>query len=458
MINNETSSLNYLTQWLESYLNFEKCPKKNIFWLNTMQYLCNRFNNPQNSYNSIHIAGSKGKGSVSSYIANILEQAGYNTGLYTSPHILNFSERIGKAQNTFSEEIYERTVKEMIPLVDSIIPDNLPNQREATWFELVTLFAFLVFKNNNCQWGVFETGMGGRLDATNVILPKVSVISTIELEHTEFLGDTLEKIAFEKAGIIKPNIPVISTKQKDAVSPVLRKVAEQNNSEIYFIDELLKNSTYKIENNKSKIHLEFTKFFNRPIETTLNFLGEFQLYNAAIAALACKIAIPEIDEHTIELGLSKAFLPGRFEIIPRNDKKQIPQLVMDGAHTVDSITLTLKTFRQLFPSSNHLLFACAYDKNMTEMSKLFFKNKFSKIIITKPGLEKESNLPFLHKTIIELNEMQKEKANISSFENPEIAIKTAFQNAYLDNDVLLICGSFYLVAEVKKVLKKFLSD
>ena len=226
------SSLEYFNEWLDSFLNFEKMPKKNIFWLETMKYLCERFNNPQNSYKTYHIAGSKGKGSVSSYIANILSSAGYKTGLYTSPHILNFSERIGSNAGPFSEEVYEKTVKELVHLVDSIIPENLPNEREATWFELVTLFAFLTFKNADCSHCVFETGMGGRLDATNVISPEVTIITPIELEHTEFLGDTLEKIAKEKAGIIKENIPVVSFYQKPEVKTILENIAKEKNCKI----------------------------------------------------------------------------------------------------------------------------------------------------------------------------------------------------------------------------------
>ena len=242
------TSLEYFNEWLDSFLNFEKMPKKNIFWLDTMNYLCNRFDNPQKEYKAYHIAGSKGKGSVSSYISNILSSAGYNTGLYTSPHILNFSERIRCANNPFPEEIYEQTVKQIVPLVDSIIPENLPNQREATWFELVTLFAFLTFKNAGCTHCVFETGMGGRLDATNVINPEICIITPIELEHTEFLGDTLEKIATEKAGIIKENVPVISFNQKPEVKKVLIEKANEKNCKIYFLDEFLKSYNYEINN------------------------------------------------------------------------------------------------------------------------------------------------------------------------------------------------------------------
>ena len=449
----EKSSLEYFNEWLDSFLNFEKMPKKNIFWLETMKYLCDRFNNPQNSYKTYHIAGSKGKGSVSSYIANILSSSGYKTGLYTSPHILNFSERIGSNSGPFSEEVYEKTVKEIVHLVDSIIPENLPNQRDATWFELVTLFAFLTFKNADCSHCVFETGLGGRLDATNVISPEVTIITPIELEHTEFLGDTLEKIAKEKAGIIKQNIPVVSFNQKPEAKVILEEVAKEKNCDIYFLDDFLDSYTYKIENEKSVVELNFKKLFSRPIKTSLNFLGEFQVLNCAVATFACKLVNPEITEEQIELGLSKAFLPGRFEIINKDENKKIPKLILDGAHTKDSLNFTFNTFKSLYNSKANLLFACASDKNMDEMTKLFFEDNVKSLVLTKPGFEKGSNLPYLAECTKKLNEENNNSIDLKIIENPKDAILKSFELAYQKDEPLLICGSFYLLAEVKALLQ-----
>ena len=153
-------------------------------------------------------------------------------------------------------------------------PENLPLNRSATWFELVTLYAFLCFKENNCDWTVIETGLGGRLDSTNIIYPKACVIMPIELEHPEFLGDTIEKIAYEKAGIIKEGIPVFIAKQKKEAKKVIKKVATEKNAPIYFYDEFLKNYKYKIVDKKSKVKLIFNKkyknLFPRPINLKLN--------------------------------------------------------------------------------------------------------------------------------------------------------------------------------------------
>ena len=164
----EKSAIQCLEEWLDSYLNFERTPKKGIFWLDTIKYLCERFENPQQSYKSVHIAGSKGKGSVSTMLSSIIKEHIGSCGLYTSPHILSLAERITNNQSFFDEKIYEEALKELIYKTESIIPENLPNNREITWFELVTLYGFLCFRKANLSWAVFETGLGGRLDSTNI--------------------------------------------------------------------------------------------------------------------------------------------------------------------------------------------------------------------------------------------------------------------------------------------------
>ena len=142
----EKSSIQCLEEWLDSYLNFERTPKKGIFWLDTVHFLCNRFNNPEKSYKSVHIAGSKGKGSVSTMLSSIIKEYKGNCGLYTSPHILSLAERITDSQSLLDEKIYENALKELICRVESIIPEQLPNQREITWFELITFYSFLCFR------------------------------------------------------------------------------------------------------------------------------------------------------------------------------------------------------------------------------------------------------------------------------------------------------------------------
>lgn len=444
-------AIDVFQDWLDEYLNFERNPKKEIFWLDTIDFLCKRFDNPQDFAPCVHVAGSKGKGSVSRMISCILEEAGYNVGVYSSPHIMDFRERISKPLEFLPEEIYEQTVKEMQPAIDSIIPEDLPAGRPLTWFELVTLYAFLCFRNAKVDWSVYEVGMGGRLDATNVLRPKICCITPIELEHTEFLGNTIEKIAAEKAGIIKNCTPVIIAPQlKESVKIVLREKAITRHAPYYFVEELISSSFYKFNEKTKKmtVHLE-SGIFNRPIETEMILLGKMQAQNAAMAAITAKKLYPNLDEAIIERGLAKAKLPGRFEIIEKIPSyNNIPALILDGAHTLNSIKLTIDTFNKLYGEKKvNLLFACAADKDVEDIAKIF-KYRFDHIFVTRPGDKKESDL---NKEIKAFNDAE---LNFTADPDYEKMIKKALEQSAENGSILLITGSFYLIAEAKAFLEK----
>lgn len=444
------NSIEYFTDWLESYLNFERQPQKNIFWLDTIDYLCKRFNNPQDYAPCIHVAGSKGKGSVSRMISCILDEAGYNVGVYTSPHITDFRERITTPTGFFEEKIYEDAVRELIPNIEAIIPENLPAERPITWFELVTLYSFLCFRLAKVDWSVFEVGLGGRLDSTNIIRPKLCCLTPIELEHTEFLGDTLEKIAAEKAGIIKNCTPVvISRQQSEMVKIIFREKAITKHAPYFFVDDYIKNITtsYDSENKKMKVRFE-GEIFNRPIETNLSLIGDMQAENAAMAALAVRKLLPNLSEDIIEKGLAKAVLPGRFEVVGNvKGYEGIPELVLDGAHTLNSIKFTLNTFKKLYEGKKvNLLFACAADKDIKDIS-IQFKDKFDNVFVTKPGNIKKSDIN------AEIQAFKNAGINFTAEKDYKKAISIALQKSAEDGAILLVTGSFYLLAEVKKILE-----
>ena len=238
----------YFKNWLDSFLNFEKLPTKDIFWLDTIEWLCGKFNNPQESAPCVHVAGSKGKGSVSRMISSILTASGKKTGLYTSPHIKDFYERVSINGALMDKALYESCALELQKKVDALKNGSLPSNRQITWFELVTVYAFLCFRAAKTDANVFEVGLGGRLDATNIVRPKIAVINTIELEHTEFLGDTLEKIAAEKAGIIKENTPVLCAEPTSpGVRAAFEEAARQKNASLYFAYELCDALEYSYE-------------------------------------------------------------------------------------------------------------------------------------------------------------------------------------------------------------------
>ena len=443
-------AIDVFVDWLDNYLNFERQPQKNIFWLDTIDYLCKRFDNPQDAAPCVHVAGSKGKGSVSRLIASILEEAGNSVGIYTSPHITDFRERITTPHGFFDEDIYEKAIKELVPTVESIIPENLPAERPITWFELVTLYAFLVFRQAKTDWSVFEVGMGGRLDSTNIIRPKICCITPIELEHTEFLGDTLEKIAAEKAGIIKNCTPVvIAPQQSDSVKIVLREKALTRHAPFYFVDELIGHSFYSFneERKTMKIHLE-SEIFTRPIETEMAMLGRMQAQNAAQAVITVKKLFPNMSEDIIERGLAKAKLPGRFEIVENiKGYEGLPAVILDGAHTVNSIRLTIDTLNKLYGTKKvNLLFGCAADKDVKDIANLF-KHRFQHIYLTKPGSVKESDIDAASDAF--------KAAELDFTVSPDYfkMFIEAMRKSAENGEILLITGSFYLLAEVKKYLE-----
>lgn len=446
----EHPSLDRLQQWLDSYLNFEKLPQKDIFWLDTMEFLCQKLGNPQDTFPSVHVAGSKGKGSTSVMIASILEAAGYTTGLYTSPHILSFAERVASAKGPLPEQIYQAATARLMEAVSSIPARDLPGQRPITWFELVTTFAFLCFREAQVDWAVFETGLGGRLDATNVIRPKISVITPIELEHTEYLGDTIEKIAAEKAGIIKEGVPVVLGLQSSEAKAVLTRRAKELQSPVISLEKVI-SAAGRIVQGKMEARLE-SPLFSRPLTTKLALLGDYQLWNAAAAALTVKTILPDLPEEAVEMGLAAASLPGRFEVVEHHQQL----VILDGAHTPNSVRSTLSTLKRyleecgLSAKEPHLLFACAADKDVETMAVLF--SGFGRITLTRPGGEKQSSLELVQEAF------QKAGHTFTCYQDYQQAIIQALEEARRQDAILLVTGSFYLLAEVKKMLEKRAAD
>lgn len=474
--------LDALQIWLESYLNFEKTPKKDFFWLDTMEFLSAKFENPEKNFQSFHIAGSKGKGSVSTFIASILTEASIHCGLYTSPHLQSFSERITESHKVLDDKVYAKAYKKLSQTIDSILPKSYPNKREPSWFELVTLFSFLSFQEAGFPWAVFETGLGGRLDATNVLVPAASIITEIELEHQEYLGNTIEEIAREKAGIIKENIPVFSATKEKTAAKVFKTVAKKKNAPYFHLDNFLKKSEYSYQNNRMKIKASLPKIFEKPIEASLQLLGEYQVRNALLASLAVKTILPNISQKQIERGLEKAYIPARFQIFEKTDT--LPLVIADGAHTAKSIAHCIKTLEavfqdkgqnqslktnnpkqpqkpETFSKSFSLLFACAIDKNVESIAKLLVNsNLFANIFITKPGEIKQTDLSKVSFAF------EKAQNSFSSVKNTDIsfpitviedfnrAIQEAIEKAACKNKILLVTGSFYLVSALVNFLAK----
>jgi len=433
-------ALDELESFLSAYLNFEQLPQKNMFWLDTMESLCAHFDHPERFSRAVHVAGSKGKGSVSAMIQGILSATGARCGLYTSPHVSHISERVTLGNELFDESVYKTAFEELQEGLR-----NVSILRQVTWFELMTLYSFLVFRQAKCEWVVYETGLGGRLDATNVVIPCVSVITIIEREHTEYLGDTLEAIAGEKAGIIKQGVPVITAQQIPSVRAVFEQTAHEKNAPFESIDTIVTLDSYTAEKRGCTVCFS-SPLFSRPIKARLRLYGEFQAENAALASVAAKTILPSVSEDAIERGLSCAFLSARFEVIEKPAKfSGIPYLVIDGAHTPKSVMNTVKTFNALFASPDaQVIFSCAGDKNVKAIARLF--TGFENIMLTLPGSVKKTNPELLQTAFDEAGLVYEYNGDYAC------AISQALLHASAAGKNALVTGSFYLAGEVKKAL------
>ncbi len=304
--------------------------------LSNIKSICSILGHPERNIKTIHVAGSNGKGSTSHMLASVLKESGYSVGLYTSPHLVDFRERI----KINGEEISE---KEVVDFVEEFQP-KLSNIRPS-FFEWTVGLAFYYFNKKKTDINVIETGLGGRLDSTNVINPLVSVITNISLEHTAILGSTLELIATEKAGIIKQKTPVVIGKTQNETAPVFRQLAKENNAEIYFADQESR-TTYQ-----------------------LDLLGDIQQENARTAMKTCSVLNSlgfSITESDCDTGLKNVIkntrLKGRFQVV-----KQTPLTIFDTAHNPDGIRILCNEIKKSKSETIHVVVGMANDKIHNEM-------------------------------------------------------------------------------------------
>ena len=426
--------------WMESFTNFEKAPDltKRGYRLDRMKLLLQCFHNPQYFCKVIHIAGSKGKGSTAAFTAAILKEAAYKTGVYSSPHISDYRERITINGDFADEQIYLNNMILIKELIENEEYLSLPGGSEPTTFELLTLLAFLVFKESNCDWIVLETGLGGRLDATNLVKPELVLLTPIELEHTDLLGSTITEIAGEKAGIIKKRTPVLTSSQCREAFKVFENKTNEMNSPMFYLPDLYN----KLDTTASLSGSQFTVEWNSGIShnSHLKMLGDFQGENCAMAIAAIKLVLPDLKNSLIERAVSKVQLPGRMEIIGNN-----PVFMIDGAHTKKSTEKLLASFKSIFHQKGILIFGSVTGKDAGAMADIL-SDHFEHIIISRPGTFKKSDPQSLFRLF------QTKNKNTLLILDPVDAEMKARE---LSQGVLpvLITGSFYMAAEIRKILK-----
>ena len=431
-------ALDYLYSFVDYSLKHSSELAKADFNLNRMFALMESLGDPQKKYPIIHVAGTKGKGSTSALCAAGLQAAGYKIGLYTSPHLLDYCERIQIDGEPISHE-------QLIELVDEIKP-HVAKIEKLTTFEITTALAFMAFGKYGVNAAVFEVGLGGRLDATNIVTPKVSVITSLSYDHMAVLGNTLALIAGEKAGIIKDGVPVVSSPQKDEALEVLERVAKQKNSEITLIGrdvtfELLKSSLEGQELAVSDQRLAFSGQ-QSVVKLRIPLLGAHQVENAATAYTALKVSgIPILDEQ-IQKGFSQVKWRARFEVA-----RTEPPVIFDSAHNQDSFEKLRETLETYFPGKPvYLIFGASEDKNIPGMFAEM-KSKIKKIIITRAD----------HPRALEVEKILSLADQAGAESEAVVPVKDALARALdlssKDGSIVLSAGSMFVTAEVMREWK-----
>jgi len=424
------------------------------------------------------MAGSKGKGSVTSMVASVLEAQGLRAARYMSPHVSDFRERVSLGNSFFGEDVYCAAGDELRDLVERKLPaakaalfDPAAEEGEApTYFELLTLFYFLCARAGKCDVMVVETGMGGRLDCTNVVDPLVSVITLIELEHTEWLGDTIAKIAGEKAGIIKPGKPAIVARQRAEALEVFQKRAAERNSPLHYFPDFASVDDIRLHRGGTDFSLGFREGWGgaptvaaptaapgaastaaggaglgaQPLRLSIPIPGIVQAENAGIAAAAVRIAFPEIGEDALRRGLAQAKIPARFEKISED-----PPFVLDGAHTPESVALCAETFCSLYGEGGALLFSCAADKDVAAMAELLLP-RFSHVIVTKPGNVRASRPEEIFRAFRAGLSGSGASKTVFAPDTAD-AVRQALELGRAKGLPVLCAGSFYLAAEARGI-------
>ena len=420
-------SLDYLYSFVDYSLKHASELAKADFNLDRMAALLAELGNPQDAYPVIHVAGTKGKGSTSALCASALKAAGCRTGLYTSPHLQDYTERIQVDGEPISHA-------ELVELVDSVKP-AVAKVPYITTFEITTAIGFLAFARRNVGAAVVEVGLGGRLDATNVITPDVAVITSLSYDHMLVLGDTLAKIAGEKAGIIKPGRPVVSSSQKEEALGVIARICEDQSAPLTLVgrDILYAPISHSLEGQVLRIQ----GGDRRPIEVSLPLLGAYQLENAATAYAALKASKFQLSDEDIRKGFASVRWRGRFELARRE-----PPVIFDSAHNQDSFEKLTAALDDYLPGRPvYLIFGASEDKLILDMFNAI-KHRIKKVILTKAD----------HPRALEPESIQKLADQVGLKSEIITPVESAFSHALdlsaKDGSIVLSAGSMFVTAEV----------
>ncbi|KFZ25713.1 MAG: Folylpolyglutamate synthase [Candidatus Izimaplasma bacterium HR2] len=408
--------------WIESIKRFG-----DKYDLYRMEIACKELGNPQDNLNIIHIAGTNGKGSTVSYLKHILLEQGYNVGTFTSPYIVNFNERITENHNDISNDDLLKYINKVKELYFKVLDDY---DEVITFFELVTLISFMYFDDKNLDYVIYEVGLGGKLDATNVIKPMITAITSISFDHMAMLGDTIEEIALNKLGIVKEGIPLVTSVVDEELSQLFIDYSNNLNSELTVI---------KRENIEVIEYSSQTNFKYKNQEYSISMLGTHQVVNASLAIEIIhqlnKLKKSDVSLSNIKMGLVNTFWPGRFEMFGN--------IVIDGAHNVGGMNALRDSVKALFKGKYiKALYTSMVDKEYFDIIQILesFVDEVHFTQFDYPRCETADNLynvsshprKFMHEdAIIALNELKDLKKN----------------------EILLVAGSLYFISLIRKNLK-----
>lgn len=413
-------------EWIHSRLKFNIRPG-----LTRIEALLKLLGNPEKELSMLHIAGTNGKGSTVAFTRGILEQLGLTVATFTSPFIETFGERMAINGHPIPDEKLIKYVEQLKPLVEEMDKDE--RLAGITEFEIITALAFRYFADEHVDVALIEVGLGGLLDSTNVIQPVATAITTIGMDHMDILGDTLEKIAAQKAGIIKPYTPLVTGKIADEALGVIAETAQTNQAKHYqygidYQVEILENERFNYKDDE--IHL---------LNLEKSLLGLHQIDNAALAVkltmvYAHKIGL-SLSEEAIRVGLRRTFWPARMEEV-----SQAPLTLLDGAHNVHAMQRLLENLKNEFSGRKiTILFSALVTKDITEMIKMMQTVDNSKLILTTfdyPKALKLEDFAYL------------EKENVTLAEDWKSSYAALKENLHED-DVLLMTGSLYFMSQIR---------
>jgi len=431
-------------KYLDTFINYEKSTSyvyKKDLKLKRVKFLFRVLQIPYGRLKAIHIAGTKGKGSSATFIAYILAKQGFRVGLYTSPHFIDLRERIrilkSNGKRVLNTMISRREVVRIVDIFKPYLEKMRFTEKfgKITFFEVYTALAFKYFLDKNLDYVVLEVGLGGRFDATNVVNPLISVITHIGYDHTQKLGKRIKDIAYEKAGIIKKKIAVVVSHQKKSALDVIYKKAKEMDSPLYVLNKDFYYHNIKL--GRTYTHFDFTyrNFVLKDIRISLK--GMHQIDNASLAIMAVYLITKDRNKSAFKEALKEAYIEGRFEVVSRD-----PFVIVDIAHNPSSFMALRKNLDAYFPQKKIILiFAASSDKDVKKMLSLF---DYDKLILTSFNNPRS----FTPGEIISLAGVE---ADIAC--NLKSALKRAY-TYYNKGCIIVISGSFFLVAEAKKIFKK----